>query len=603
MLLFKVRNGLHLLWLFAAANLYSTAGGFVRGPRGAAREVYNTTRRCWLALKALVTLRGRERAEQWVRLCQTSGVADEVIARNPEGAFILAHDLISFQKYEDAIAVLEPHLGETPRAAKCYAVRGIARIQLGQYAAAQADLDTCARLRPRLARDFRYHLERGFLAGMRGDIETARRAMGAQIGVHNLTNPGPEIAEYLFRRIKPFLRGLHLKGSIGIVIGCYTNAVGHAILDPFHFWNLFRRRFDHLVVLHPYLAQYTVPTRTAVTILDPHVTQLEVIDPLVTFFAWQNLGELKHENMTFLLYNYWSLNRMAYQARLDRDHPMSRGRAYLSLPPKLAARAEELLRRNYVGIPDDKPVVVLHTREHGYHALRGQRYRNTDVRNYIPAVRRLIEAGYAVVRVGDKKMMSIRDHVPELLELPLTDFADPAVDAYFIARCRFMMSCQSGPCSIARVFGKPNLVVNAVYHYTLLPERADLMGFKRYIGPDGRPLSVAELLRLGAHLFDRTEHFRNAGVEVEDMTPDEILAATEEMLGWLDDPARPETPAQARFRDLLRAAAKNHDPENPLATPLTDYIGYALPECRVSDAVVRMRPWEIPDATPHIRAA
>ena len=91
---------------------------------------------------------------------------------------------------------------------------------------------------------------------------------------------------------------------------------------------------------------------------------------------------------------------------------MSRGRKYLQLPAKMVDPAESLCRR--LGLPLNRPVVVLHTREHGYHRLRGQAFRNADVRNYIPAVRTLLDRGYMVVRIGDRKMTSIRREVPGL---------------------------------------------------------------------------------------------------------------------------------------------------------------------------------------------
>jgi putative glycosyltransferase (TIGR04372 family) len=268
---------------------------------------------------------------------------------------------------------------------------------------------------------------------------------------------------------------------------------------------------------------------------------------------------------------------------------MARGRAYFEPPPKVADQAEPVCRR--LGIDPDRPLVVVHTREHGYHALRGQRFRNTDVRNYVPALRRLVERGFQVVRVGDRKMTRVYREVPGLIELPFAPDYHPALDVYLISRCRFMISCQSGPCSYARAFGKPNLVVNAVYHYTLLPERHELIAFKTYRDArTGRPLGVDELFRAGAHLLDRTRHFEEAGIELEEMTPGEILAATDEMVGWLDDPGRPETPAQRRFRGLMVWHAAHPNAAHPLAHGLSDYVGYALPECRVSDAVCQLRP-------------
>lgn len=71
------------------------------------------------------------------------------------------------------------------------------------------------------------------------------------------------------------------------------------------------------------------------------------------------------------------------------------------------------------------------------------------------------------------------------------------------------------------------------------------------------------------------------------MSPDEILLAVEEMLAWLKDSGATESPPQTLFRNLLaRSAALDH----PLRSPPMDYIGYALPECRLSEMVAARRP-------------
>jgi hypothetical protein len=90
-------------------------------------------------------------------------------------------------------------------------------------------------------------------------------------------------------------------------------------------------------------------------------------------------------------------------------------------------------------------------------------------------------------------------------------------------------------------------------------------------------------------LFDRSSHFTDAGITLEDCTADEILAATEEMLAGLDEPNRVDTPSQASFRELMLRFAKVGPELHPLANRLTDYIGYALPEGRISDAICELR--------------
>ena len=203
--------------------------------------------------------------------------------------------------------------------------------------------------------------------------------------------------------------------------------------------------------------------------------------------------------------------------------------------------------------------MVLHIRSHGYHKLRVQSFRNVEVRNYVPAVSRLLDLGYAVVRVGEPDGEPPR-RTPRADRTPALKHYDHTLDAYFLARCRFMISCQSGPCSLARAMGKPNLVVNGVYHHTMLPERNELFVFKRYRDAGGAQLGVEELLAGGCHLFDRSSHFEAAGIDLEDATADEILAATEEMLAALDAPDRSDTAPQAAFRELMLKYADSGQP-------------------------------------------
>jgi putative glycosyltransferase (TIGR04372 family) len=467
----------------------------------------------------------------------------------------------------------------------------MAHIWHGFYRETADDLTRCAEVRPKLAQGFSYLANLAYVHGLRGDIAQARHAMAAQCRLAPSNHPEKALAKFLKKQLGSRLNELPHDGTVGIMFGSYHQAVGHAILDPYHFYNLFRHRFDHLVVVHPPLAGYSRTTSLMVSILEQYIEQIDIDSAELAPFAWKNLGELPAGRFTFLCLNYWAMNRMMFHARQDPEHPLSRGRRQLALPAKLIERAEVICRRNRLNIT--QPIVVLHTRSHGYHRLRGQAYRNVDVRNYIPAVRRLLEMGYAVVRIGEQHMMSLRSEVPGLVELPLLDQYDPVLDPYFIDRCEFMISCQSGLCSLARALGKPNLVVNGVYHHTMLPECNELFLFKHYRDVAGNLMSVEEILARGCHLFDRHVHFEGAGVELEDATPAEILAATEEMVATYSHPQRADTPSQLAFRELMARFASQCS-THPLGSQMSDYIGYGLPEGRVSETCCQLRPGYVP---------
>jgi putative glycosyltransferase (TIGR04372 family) len=598
----RLRSGWFLLWCYLVGTLRGVVREMARGPRALWRELRRCAVRTYCATRfAVQYLRGRTNLEPLVRLCRQTLDNPDRLFDNPDTAFFLARRLLARQKYEKVIEALTP-LGE-PLAdwGKCLGVRGMAHLQLGEYAAALADLTQCHEIQPVMSQQCAYNYQRAFLLGLRGEPEAARAAVRDQLGLASRRAADKELARFLYTRVKPLFANRSLRGSVGVFLGMYPQALGHAILDPFHYFNLFRHRFDNLLMIHPDLNGYSPATRLTMSTLEAYVETAMCTDHDVLNFAWQNLGELQHDQCTFLVYNYWALNRQACKARQDPAHVMHRRREYFRPPPKIIMRAEALLAKNR--IDPDRPLVVVHSRESGYHQLRGQSYRDTSAHNYIPALRKLIAQGYQVVRIGDRKMVSLSKEVPGLVELPLTDFYTPVLDPYFIWRCRFMISCQSGPCSYARVFGKPNLVVNAVYHYTLLPEHNELIAFKNYRNAvTKQSLSVEEIFQAGAHLFDRTHHFAEANIETEDMTPEEIEASVDEMLAWLDRPKLAETPAQREFRRLMTYFARRKA-ASPLATPMTDYIGYALPECRIADAVVALRPGYLSAARKLARSA
>jgi hypothetical protein len=66
-----------------------------------------------------------------------------------------------------------------------------------------------------------------------------------------------------------------------------------------------------------------------------------------------------------------------------------------------------------------------------------------------------------------------------------------------------------------------------------------------------------------------------------------VTTATNE---WLSDRAREDSAVQVRFRSIALTAANATCQEAEDRGALRDYLGHALPTCRVSDAIVSLRP-------------
>ena len=226
-------------------------------------------------------------------------------------------------------------------------------------------------------------------------------------------------------------------------------------------------------------------------------------------------------------------------------------------------------------------------------ALRGNHSGDSAVETYHAAVEYLLTSGYQVIRIGDMTMPRLDLKAADYFELPFLDGYQHELDPFLIARSRFMIGCQSGPCAFARALGVPILTINAVLHYTLLPSTMEIGCFKRYFKmKEGvrTEISILEALDERADQLDNSYHFERAGIILENATSEEILAATRDMDTWIDNPALEETPEQVAFRERVAQHNSALGREGPdLALPIADYIGISLDGYRISPGVARIR--------------
>ena len=419
-----------------------------------------------------------------------------------------------------------------------------------------------------------------------------QKASAFGITASRLEDKGRRFLRSVDQKVMKLMRSIPApEGRTAIFFFSPGNAIGHAVLEPFWLLNLIGGRYERIIVIGVAQAASTPPVRVALQLVDRYVERIEIHDELLINLWWMDFGDIKTDRFTYIFRDYRRLARSIYDARMDPANPLAARRRHFELPPAFVALGEEVAAAS--GLDLSRPIVVVHVREHGYHQLGVQAFRNARMANYLPAIRMLIDLGYLVVRVGDSNMSRVKIDSPYFVDLPHQPYASPFLDPYFISRARFMIACQSGPCAYARAFGIPILSLNAVYHYSLIPEAHELVAFKSYrrvIGGRNVALSFADIVASKLHQLETTQQFTRAGVVLDELSSEEVTAATNEMLDWLADPARKQSALQARFREIALTAADVTAPEAEDARALRNYLGYALPTCRVSDAIVRLRP-------------
>jgi len=561
-----------------------------------------------IAIEKLQRLNGNAHAQ--ARLATTARKRHEARPNDPVRFDMLAIALVNSGNQREAQRLLH-----SPSAAEVLAtditetsILG-ARVSLGHeiedYPAVLADARRGVNLAPELLRDRADYLKCAYAAGKMLQQREALELFGRHYQIvpdhpgaatdREIEKVVEAIANSAIATMQAMLELDKQKGDATSQIGVFflnsVQALGHAVLDPYHFIALNRDRFDRLVFIGPPRAAYRPASRACLQIIEQYGDYLETSSDLLGNLAWMSLGHHSIGRVTLLVDHYWSLLRAAVYRTRNAADPFRHNGWHLRLPDYFAVVGEAFCRQH--GIDLTRPLVVLHVRDSGYHGIERQSFRDASVEDYRDAIGYLLDRGYVVVRLGDRSMPRLEMGRARYFELPFLAGYRHEFDSFMISRSRFMIGCQSGPCAFARALGVPLLTVNAVLHYTLLPAFREMVCFKRYFrvrNGERIALSLADALDARAYQLDNAYQVEAAQLVVQTASIEEITAATRDMDVWMDDPDLPETAEQSAFRQQVATHADAlAQGRYPGTLAIADYIGICLDGYRLSPTVARMR--------------
>jgi len=228
------------------------------------------------------------------------------------------------------------------------------------------------------------------------------------------------------------------------------------------------------------------------------------------------------------------------------------------LPDDVVERGHAWLRT--LGVPADAWFVAVHIRDGGDRSLVADglnRGRNGDVETALPAIRRIVDAGGWVIRIGNRSTESLTGmpNVIDLTEQPRQDWQD----IFLLTQCRFMMGSYSGPSSVSRSFAVPTVCFNIFPHKQIVGLRTrDIVVHKLLRRrDDGRLLSFDEMASPEVLRLFHPKEIHDNGLELVNNTSEDITAAVEQMLRRLSrGDAAPE--AEAALNTAYAAIRRRH---------------------------------------------
>jgi putative glycosyltransferase (TIGR04372 family) len=231
--------------------------------------------------------------------------------------------------------------------------------------------------------------------------------------------------------------------------------------------------------------------------------------------------------------------------------------------PPLLALDEGFKRRGFeilekMGVPKDAWFVCVHSRD-GHYSPADEHlhsYRNSSIGNYLPAMREIVERGGWCIRVGEPTPSALPE-TRGVIDYANSAYKSDWMDVFLGASCHFFLGNSSGLSLLSTVFGKQCALANIAPVSGALPLGWNDLGIPKLLRSreSHNLLSYRQILETPVANFRFTWQYEQAGIVVEENSPEDIRDLALEMLDRLSDaePYEPEDEElQRRFLSLMR---------------------------------------------------
>ena len=222
-----------------------------------------------------------------------------------------------------------------------------------------------------------------------------------------------------------------------------------------------------------------------------------------------------------------------------------------------------------LGLPPYQKFVCLHVRDGAYatenfNNSNHQTFRNTEIETYLNSCNALAERGYAIYRTGMKVYKKLLTDNPKIIDYATNGMRTDFLDIYLAHEATFIISTASGWDSVPTIFRRPILKVNVLPIVT-----RDNLAMNDIINPkvlcdfhSKNPMTLKEIIDRDVFNSYVTGTYRDAGVEIRDLSSEELVEAVTEMAQRVEG-TFVETPEQKEMQAKLKHILSTHPKLQP----------------------------------------
>ena len=191
-------------------------------------------------------------------------------------------------------------------------------------------------------------------------------------------------------------------------------------------------------------------------------------------------------------------------------------------------------------------------------------YRDSEISTYVAAAEALAEMGYTVFRMGASVNEQLISKHRRVIDYATNGMRTEFLDVFLGAHCSFTVSTGSGWDSIPQIFRRPSLYVNLAPIFAYACVVRDLLIYPKVLRDRLTKIDLGLEESIKRHVHDSVFHaeYADAGIELNDMSSGELVAAVTEMAARVEG-TFVETPEQKQMQAKLKHILSTHPKLQP----------------------------------------
>ena len=221
----------------------------------------------------------------------------------------------------------------------------------------------------------------------------------------------------------------------------------------------------------------------------------------------------------------------------------------------------ELILKQF-GIPKNAKIICVSSRDNLY--LRRahpsvdfsyHNYRDSNVNNYIPAIKALIKKNFYVVKMGKIAAKRVNIKSNKFIDYSFHPLRSDLMDFFLAYKCYFWIGNNTGLDQVARVFRKPLVLTNMAPFMALrMYAKKNYYLLKTYVNSKNQKLSISKIFDYGIENSFHSENFKKKKIQLIEHNPKEYKDVILESLKLMKDSWRiknkKDFELQRKFRKL-----------------------------------------------------